>query len=124
MKDKTKLRLVTSDEIPSAIVEVPEALKPIEKLSQNWKEPTFSIQFTWKDKFFRVKLVNGEDLFKMGELLAEILRKNGIEVNVEMWDSTMDLQTEYDPETNRYYNPNFRNLYDEWKEEMKMRNNE
>ncbi len=40
--------------------------------------PTFSVVFSWKEKSLKVKLENGEDVIKLGELFSKILIYNNI----------------------------------------------
>lgn len=51
-----------------------EEIKEQETTVEPW-----GIQFTWKDKSVKITLKNGEDMFKIAEMLSALLKSNGIE---------------------------------------------
>ena len=46
--------------------------------SNRIEEYPFSISFTWKYKTINIRLDNGQDVIKIGEIFAKFLEKNGI----------------------------------------------
>lgn len=45
----------------------------------------WNIQFSWSDKHVEITLKDGNDLLKIGELLSDLLTKNGIENTLEKY---------------------------------------
>lgn len=43
----------------------------------------FSVTFTWKEDAFKISLIDGEDLFKIADLICDILEQNGISHKIE-----------------------------------------
>ena len=47
------------------------------------KETPFSVTFTWKEESFEITLIDGQDLFKIVNLISYNLKKNGIDHKIE-----------------------------------------
>lgn len=43
----------------------------------------FSVTFTWKEDSFKITLIDGQDLFKIANLICNILEENGINHKIE-----------------------------------------
>ena len=47
------------------------------------KDLPFSVTFTWKQESFKITLINGIDLFKIANLICNILEQNSINHKIE-----------------------------------------
>jgi hypothetical protein len=47
------------------------------------KDSPFSVKFTWKEDSLTITLIDGQDLFKIANLISEILVKNSIDHKIE-----------------------------------------
>lgn len=56
-----------------------------EQLKFSPPQKPWNIEFTWSDKHVKITLKNGNDLLKIGELLSDLLTKNGIENTLEKY---------------------------------------
>jgi hypothetical protein len=43
----------------------------------------FSVTFTWKEDSFKITLIDGQDLFKIANMICNILEENGINHKIE-----------------------------------------
>ena len=54
----------------------------MEKGTTTIKDLPFSVTFTWKEESFKITLIDGQDLFKIANLICNILEQNSINRHV------------------------------------------
>jgi hypothetical protein len=57
--------------------------EPKEQGTTTIKDLPFSVTFTWKEESFKITLIDGQDLFKIANLICNILDQNGIDYKIE-----------------------------------------
>jgi hypothetical protein len=55
----------------------------MEKGTTTIKDLPFSVTFTWKEESFKITLIDGQDLFKIANLICNILEQNSINHKIE-----------------------------------------
>ena len=48
------------------------------------KDLPISVTFTWKEESFKITLIDGQDIFKIANLICNILEENGIDHKIEI----------------------------------------
>ena len=43
----------------------------------------FNVKFVWKKDYIHIRLIDGQDLFKIASLMSDFLRKNDIDHSIE-----------------------------------------